>query len=144
MRLAHPLIPLAVVAGTAALIATLPSVHAPTASAAPSASPYGESVTVLAPEVVRVRVGRGRHNQPVEVASLALKVSYSDLDLKKASDQKVFKDRIMTTAREACRKLDAQTPLQIMQPPVNTPCIGDASTQALKVADEVIAAANQA
>ena len=98
---------------------------------------------MLAPEVARERVGTGRHRQPIMVASLAMKVSYADLDLTKASDQKVFKDRIASKEREACQELDRKTPMKILQPPVNTPCIGDAISEATKVADEVIAAANQ-
>ena len=134
------------VAAGAALVAALPSIHAATATAAaPSPTgPYEQTVTVLAPEVTRERVGTGRHRQPIMVASLTAKVSYADLDLTKASDQKVFKDRIMNKARETCQELDRQTPLKILQPPVNTVCIGDATSEALRVADEVIAAANQA
>ncbi|HWF76977.1 MAG TPA: UrcA family protein [Caulobacteraceae bacterium] len=145
MRLAEPLaikIGFAALAG-AALIAMLPSRHAATAAATPESGPYSQDVTVLAPEVVRERVGRGRHLQPVYVASLSMKVSYADLDLTKASDQKVFKDRITAKAREACQDLDRRTPVKIYQPPVNTPCIGDAIAEANRVADEVIAAVNQ-
>jgi UrcA family protein len=143
MRLANPMVlklGLTALAG-AALIAALPSIHA--ATAAPATGPYSQDVTVLAPEVVRERVGTGRHRQPIYTASLAMKVSYADLDLTKASDQKVFKDRIVSKAREACQDLDRRTPVKIYQPPVNTPCIGDAIAEANRVADEVIAAANQ-
>jgi UrcA family protein len=146
MRLAHPLVlklSLAA-AGGAALLSVLPSIHVAAAATTAATAPYGEQVTVLAPQVSRVRVGTGRHNQPVEVASLAMNVSYADLDLTKPSDQQEFKDRITNTAREACQELDRQTTLQILQPPVSTDCIGDASMEALKVADQVIAAANQA
>jgi UrcA family protein len=146
MRLANPMVlrvGLTALAG-AALIAALPSLQAATAATTPATGPYGQEVTVLAPEVVRERVGTGRHRQPIMVASLAMKVSYADLDLTKASDQKVFKDRIVSKAHEACQSLDRQTPVKIFQPPVNTPCIGDAISEATKVADEVIAAANQA
>jgi UrcA family protein len=145
MRLASPMVlklGLTALAG-AALIAALPSMHAATAAPTPATGPYSQDVTVLAPEVVRERVGTGRHRQPIMVASLAMKVSYADLDLTKASDQKVFKDRIVSKAREACQDLDRRTPLKIYQPPVNTPCIGDAIAEANRVADEVIAAANQ-
>ncbi len=145
MRLAHPLAQLGLtVAAGALLIAALPSIHVATAAAPSATAPYEQSVTVLAPEVSRERVGTGRHRQPIMVASLTAKVSYADLDLTKASDQKVFKDRIMSSARTACQELDRRTPLKMMQPPVNTVCIGDATVEGLKVADEVIAAANQA
>jgi UrcA family protein len=146
MRLAQPLVlnlSLAAAAG-AALIVALPSMHAATAATTAATGPYHQEITVLAPEVVRERVGTGRHRQPVMVASLTATVSYADLDLTKASDQKVFKDRIMSKARETCQELDRRTPVKILQPPANTVCIGDATVEALRVADEVIAAANQA
>jgi UrcA family protein len=146
MRLTHRLVlNLGVtVAASAALIAALASMHAATAATTSATGPYEQAVTLVAPEVARERVATGRHRQPVMVASLAMKVSYADLDLTKASDQQVFKDRIMSRAREACQELDRRTTLTILQMPANTPCIGDASVEALKVADEVIAAANQA
>jgi UrcA family protein len=146
MRLSAPLVlrfGLALATG-GALVAALPSMQAASAAATAALAP-AESVTVLAPEVVRTRVGTSRHGRGVriEVASLELKVDYSDLDLTKASDQKAFKDRIWSTAREVCKRLNAQTP-SMYQPPTNTPCAGDAASEALKVADEVIAATNRA
>jgi len=134
---------LGVAVAATALLITVMSVQAPSASATSTATPYAQSVTVLAPEVVRTRVGTGRHGQPVEVASLAAKVSYADLDLTRPSDQKVFKDRIWSGARAACRELAAKTPLKIYDIPHDPACAADAASAALKVADEVIAAANQ-
>ena len=68
MRLAHPLVQLGLtVAAGAALIAVLPSIQVATAAAPAATAPYEQSVTVLAPEVARERVGTGRHGQPIKI-----------------------------------------------------------------------------
>ena len=123
------------------LAGVVQSLHAQPASAPPA---YVKDVPVVAPEVVRERVGRGRHGQPVEVAYLARSVSYADLDLTKPSDQKVLRDRVWATARTACRELGARTPLTLYQTPADAPCVGDAGRASQKIADQVIAAANTA
>lgn len=132
-------------AAGATLAGALVLMHAADAAATATAAPYAQSVTVLAPEVVRTKVGMNRrgYGVPVEVASLAVKVRYSDLDLTKAADQKAFKDRIWTSARTACKQLNAQTP-SMYQAITDTACASDAASEALRVADEVIAAANRA
>ena len=123
------------------LAGVVQSLHAQPATAPPPAG-YVKEIPVLAPEVVRERVGRGRHGQPVEVASLARSVSYADLDLTKPSDQKVLKDRVWATARTACRELGARTPLTLYQTTADAPCVGDAGRASQKIAEQVIAAAN--
>ena len=148
MRLAHSPLPrlgLVIAGAAAALIGAFPLIHAASASATATAAPYSESVTVLAPEVVRRPVGTSRHGRGIriEVASLAKPVSYADLDLTKSGDQQTFKDRIWSGARAACRQLNSETP-SMYQAPTESPCAADAASEALKVADEVIAAANRA
>jgi UrcA family protein len=127
------------VAGTLLLAGVVQSLHAQPAPPPPG---YTQEIPVLAPEVVRQRVGTGRHRQPIEVASLTMPVSYADLDLTKPAGQKVLKDRIWAQAREACRQLNARTPVRLFGAPGGEPCIADAASESLKIADQVIAAAN--
>jgi UrcA family protein len=131
------------VAAGVLLAGVVQSLHAQPAPA-PTTASYVQEVPVLAPEVVRQRTGTGRYGRPVEVSTLAMAVSYADLDLTRASDQKVLKDRIWSKARTACHELDARTPRKVYQAPNTGACTADAASESLKVAEQVIAAANGA
>ena len=109
-----------------------------------------EVVVVTAPSVViheskaaagsRAR-GRGML-RPIEVVSINRSVSFSDLDLSKASDVATFRKRIHDAASEACRVLDQRYPKAVYIPvSPNENCAANASDNAMKIADQVIAAA---
>ena len=110
----------------------------------------GEVVIVTAPSVViheakapagsRV-LGRGMA-RPIEVVSVNRSVSYADLDLAKPSDEKIFTGRIDQAAKDACAALDKRYPKNIyipVSPEEN--CVKNAAGNAMRIAEEVIAAA---
>jgi UrcA family protein len=123
------------------LLSQQPALAQPVAAADQAAAI--EEITVVAPELVRQEAGRGRHGQRIEVVSLTKKVSYADLDLTKPSDQTELRNRIRTTATAACKELDARTkPNLLYAPPGEHVCLSDATAESMKLANQVIAAAN--
>jgi UrcA family protein len=111
--------------------------------AQPAGGANGEvqEITVTAPEIVRRPVATGR-GPLVEVVSISRGVNYADLDLTSAAGQSTLKSRIHSTAVAACKQLDDETRGRVYPPKGATGCERDASADALKVADRVIAAAN--
>jgi UrcA family protein len=103
-----------------------------------------EEVKVTAPEVERIRVGQTSIGAPIEVISLSRPVSYGDLDLTRQSDANELEKRILDTAEAACKELDNMYPDgSLYQPiPSDQNCVKSATTEALKEAHLVIAAAN--
>lgn len=80
--------------------------------------------------------------RPIEVVSVNRSVGFSDLDLSKASDVAVFRKRIHDAATEACRVLDQRYPKAVYIPvSPNQDCAANAVGNAMKIADQVIAAA---
>ena len=108
-----------------------------------------EVVVVVAPSVVIYEpaapgssraAGRGML-RPIEVVSINRSVSFADLDLSKDSDIAIFHRRIIDAASESCRVLDERYPKNIYIPvSPNEDCAATAAGNAMKIADQVIAA----
>lgn len=125
--------------------------NGPVAAQLPSTETMQHEVIIVeAPSVViheskaaagsRAR-GRGML-RPIEVVSVNRSVGFSDLDLSKASDVAVFRKRIHDAATEACRVLDQRYPKAVYIPvSPNQDCAANAVGNAMKIADQVIAAA---
>ena len=132
--------------GSAMLVLAAPAGAQP----AQSADAQLEVVVVTAPSVVfhelksaaasRV-LGRGMARS-VSVITVNRSVSYADLDLTK--DAAIFEKRINDAAAEACRVLDKRYPKSVYIPvSPNEDCAANAAANAMKVANQVIAAAKQ-
>jgi UrcA family protein len=115
----------------------------PVSAEASSPAPVAESVTVIAPRVVRRHAtGAGQFGgSPIEVLSVSLAVSFADLDLTKQTDVDQFRKRIMHASLDACDRIEAQYPSNIYVPvSANHNCPDNTAREALSVADEIIAA----
>jgi UrcA family protein len=113
------------------------------AAAATSAPAAVQAITVVAPHVVRHKVGgTGPFGGPVEVLSLSRGVSYADLDLTTKAGVVAFEKRIKDTAQKACDQIEAEYPSTLyIAVPANQNCVGTAVSEAMPLADAVIAAA---
>jgi UrcA family protein len=120
-----------------------PAMAQPASAEASSPAPVAESVTVIAPRVVRRHAtGAGQFGgSPIEVLSVSLAVSFADLDLTTQTGVDEFRKRIMYASLDACDRIEAQYPSNIYVPvSANHNCPDNTARQALAVADEVIAA----
>lgn len=124
------LVPLTLVAAFAVTDAALAQNTAP-----------APQVTVEAARVVKHTVGRSYTGAPIEELQLRRRVAYSDLDLSTATGQDAFKNRIKTTAREACKQLSSLYPLALWTTS-NESCVKSATDDAMAQANKVIAAAH--
>ena len=112
----------------------------------------GEVVTVTAPSVVihqrTAPMGSpalgGGMTRPIEVVSVNRTVSYADLDLAKPGDVNIFTKRINDAAKDACDTLDRRYPKTIYIPvSPDENCARNAAGNAMRIADQVIAAAKK-
>ncbi len=110
-----------------------------------------EQVIVVAPYVVRRaivspagnRATGGGMLRPLDVISVDRSVSFSDLDLTQTKDDATFEKRINDAAADACREIDKRYPKNVYIPvSPNQDCVGIAAGNAMKIADELIAAAH--
>ena len=138
---------------SAGLMASVVFVAAP-AGAQPVESGLHEVVVVTAPSVVfhdtkapagaGSRVLGGGMLRPIEVVSVNRSVSFADLDLSKDADAATLGKRINDAAADACRALDRRYPKKTYIPvSPNEDCAANAAANAMKVANQVIAAAKQ-
>jgi len=111
-----------------------------------------ETVTVVAPYIVRragvtpatgtPATGGGMARQ-LEVVSVDRVVNFSDLDLASPSGAATFEKRINDAAAEACREIDKRYPKNVYIPvSPNQDCVGIAAGNAMKIANELVAAAH--
>ncbi|MGZ5920315.1 MAG: UrcA family protein [Rhizomicrobium sp.] len=133
--------------------ATLLIFDGPTAAQpAPPQPGMHETVTVVAPYIVRratvtpatgtPATGGGMARQ-IEVVSVDRAVDFSDLDLSSSSGAATLEKRIKDAAAEACREIDKRYPKNVYIPvSPNQDCAGIAAGNAMKIADELIAAAH--
>jgi len=137
------------VIAASALVGGLLALAAPTLAQTPSVSPSAqvptaESVTVVAPRVVRREVAGGPtrfSGSPVEVLSASRTVSFGDLDLTTQAGADEFRQRIMYGALAACDEIEAEYPSNIYVPVSSSHNCPDATARAgLATAEEVIAA----
>lgn len=121
------------------------------AQTAPTEPGMHEQVIVVAPYVVRratvapagSRATGGGMLRPLEVVSVDRSVSFSDLDLTQTKDDATFEKRINDAAADACREIDKRYPKNVYIPvSPNQDCVGIAAGNAMKIADELIAAAH--
>ena len=135
---------------SAGLIAS--AAFAAAAAAQPIESGQHEVVVVTAPSVVfheakapaGSRATGGGMLRPIEVVSVNRSVSYADLDLAKDADAATLGKRINDAAADACRALDKRYPKKIYIPvSPNEDCAANAAGNAMKIANQVIAAAKQ-
>jgi UrcA family protein len=87
------------------------------ATAAPPSAQVTEELIIRAPDVVRRALPRSGPGAPPgltnpEIISLTRAVSYSDLDLSRASDVQELQRRIGNTARDVCQELVRRYPRQ--------------------------------
>lgn len=110
----------------------------------------GEVVTVTAPSVViheskapaGSRATGGGMLRPIEVVSVNRSVSFADLDLTKSGDVAIFTKRIDDAAKDACATLDKRYPKALYIPvSPDENCAKNAAGNAMRIADQVIAAA---
>ncbi|HUO13116.1 MAG TPA: UrcA family protein [Caulobacteraceae bacterium] len=115
------------------------------APAAPgSAAAVTESLTVIAPKVVRRETPGATQfvGAPIEVLSLSRAVNFGDLDLTKQAGVDEFRRRIMYASLAACDAIEAEYPSNIYVPvPAAQNCPDRTATQAFVLADEIVAAA---
>lgn len=132
---------------SAALLMAAPALAQPAPSDA-----AGEVVTVTAPSVVfhkskssaGTRMTGGGMLRPIEVISVNRSVSYADLDLTKNTDVDTFTKRIDDAAKDACAVLDKRYPKNIYIPVTpDDNCAKNAAGNAMRIADQVIAAAKK-
>ena len=132
---------------SAALLMAAPALAQPAPSDA-----AGEVVTVTAPSVVfheskssaGTRATGGGMLRPIEVISINRSVSYADLDLTKTTDVNTFTKRIDDAAKDACAVLDTRYPKNIYIPVApDDNCAKNAAGNAMRIADQVIAAAKK-
>lgn len=111
-----------------------------------------EVVVVTAPSVVfhdvkapaGSRALGGGMLRPIEVVSVNRSVSFADLDLTKDADAATLGKRINDAAADACRVLDQRYPKKTYIPvSPNDDCAANAAGNAMKIANQVIAAAKQ-
>jgi UrcA family protein len=103
-----------------------------------------QGITIVAPHVVhRKVVGRSSIGAPIEVMSVSRSVSYADLDLTKTADAAELKKRISDAAKDACNYLFSRE-RGLTLPPVTSSrsCMKEATSEAMMLANEVIAASN--
>ena len=130
---------------SAALLVAAPSLAQPA-----GVETAGEVVTVTAPSVVihegkapaGSRATGGGMLRPIEVVSVNRSVSFADLDLTKSGDVATFTKRIDDAAKDACAALDKRYPKAVYIPvDPNENCAKNAAGNAMRIADQVIAAA---
>ena len=120
--------------------------------AQPASSGMHETVTVVAPYIVRraamtpatgtPAAGGGMARQ-IEVVSVDRAVNFSDLDLNQPAGAAMLEKRIKDAAAEACREIDKRYPKTVYIPvSPNQDCVGIAAGNAMKIADELIAASH--
>ena len=123
---------------------------APVLAQPASVETAGEVVTVTAPSVVihesktsaGTRATGGGMLRPIEVVSVNRSASYADLDLSKSGDVGTFTKRIDDAAKDACATLDRRYPKAIYIPvSPDENCAKNAAGNAMRIADQVIAAA---
>ena len=103
------------------------------------ARPSQEEVTVESPYTIRQQVLKPAMfgQMPETQVSVDEDVSYSDLDLSKATDLDTLKGRIRQAARDSCNELDRKFPRTIYIPVNDRNCVKDAANQALARLDEI-------
>jgi UrcA family protein len=88
--------------------------------------PSQDKVSVQGPYTIRQHVTDGRAGWGhVEKVSITQQVSYADLDLSRASDISVLKDRINRAARDNCNKLRRSYP-EFSHGTLSRDCVADA------------------
>jgi UrcA family protein len=95
-------------------------------------------VVVTARREVTVTAGQSYTGTPIEVISLARRVSYADLDISSASGAAELQKRVNDTAQAACKELDKLYPLTDKDSPA---CTKKAADAGLAQARAAIAAA---
>ena len=135
---------------SAGLIASAAFVAA--ALAQPVDSGLHEVVVVTAPSVVfhdtkapaGSRAAGGGMLRPIEVVSVNRSVSFADLDLSKDADAATLAKRVNDAAADACRALEQRYPKKTYIPvSPSEDCAANAAANAMKIANQVIAAAKQ-
>lgn len=102
-----------------------------------------ETITVYAPFVVRHASLPKKAGEQLELISVNRAVSFHDLNLKDAADQKTLETRINQAAQDACKELDKRFPKNVYIPvPANQDCVANATNGAMLVVTQLIAAAN--
>lgn len=130
----------------AALAGSLIAVGAPAAGqpAAEKAQAH-ETIEVFAPFVVRreaTNPRRGMSREYLSLISVDRRVSFHDLDLKKAEDRATLDSRVKQAAEDACKELERRFPQRIYIPvPENQDCVKNATEEALVQVNALIAAA---
>ena len=105
-----------------------------------------EEVIIRAPDVVRRQLPRSGPGTPPgltnpEIVSLTRAVSYSDLDLSKASDVTELETRVKNTARDVCQELNRRFPKANNQYVyANTDCVKKATDDGMEVVRQITAA----
>lgn len=138
--------------GLAALMGALltqgaPAMAQPGSDTSAAPTPAADSLTVVAPRVVRHEVTGGTarfSGSPIEVLSVTHAVSFADLDLTTQAGVDQFRQRIMYAALDACDRIDAEYPPNIYVPvSANQNCPDATARAALQVADQIIAASRR-
>ena len=136
------LVAFALAAGFAQTAAAAP---APAAPAAAPSTQVTQEVIIRAPDVVRRPLPRSGPGAPPgltnpEIISLTRAVSYSDLDLAKASDVQELQRRIGNTARDVCQELTRRYPRQNAEYVYSaTDCVRKATDDGLEVVRQLTA-----
>ena len=95
-------------------------------------------VVVTAGREVKTPAGQSYIGTPLEIISIARRVSYADLDLRSASGAAELQKRVNDTAQAACKELDKLYPLTEKDSPA---CTKKATDAGLSEARAAIAAA---
>lgn len=102
-----------------------------------------ETITVYAPFVVHRANMQRKAGEQLELISVNRAVSFHDLNLKEAADQKTLETRVNQAAQDACKELDKRFPKNVYIPvPANQDCVANATNEAMLVVTQLIAAAN--
>jgi UrcA family protein len=99
-------------------------------------------IVVEAPRVER-SAGRTPTGSPVDIISVAHRVSYRDIDISTNSGARALEQRIKDAAKAACKEIDTLYPIKDPVPG-DPPCEKAATDKAMVQARAAIAAAEKA
>jgi UrcA family protein len=99
-----------------------------------------ESITVYAPYITHQKKPANGKGTVYSVLSMLGTASYSDLDLSKASDGAVLKERVRDTAKKLCDTLKAKYPEAVYVPVSPGDCVKTATDESMETVNLLISA----
>ena len=109
-------------------------------TAAAASDTTTESITVYAPYITHQKTPANAKGTVYNVLSMLGTASYSDLDLSKASDGVILKQRVRDTAKKLCDTLKAKYPETVYVPVSSGDCVKTATNESMETVDLLISA----